>query len=55
MGRSHRIDHAGAIHHVTARGNAQAAIFRTTVDANAFLGMLGAVVNECEWRASRIA
>ncbi len=50
MGRPHRIDHAGAIHHVTARGNAQARIFRTRYDADAFLGMLGTVIEGRAWR-----
>jgi putative transposase len=50
MGRPPRIEQAGAIHHVTARGNAQADIFRTTHDARVFLEILGFTIPRRGWR-----
>jgi len=44
MGRQPRIDHPGAVHHVTARGNAKADIFLCSADASVFLATLGTVV-----------
>src|SRR4051794_40203609 len=49
MGRRPRLDHPGAFHHVTARGNAKADIFLTSPDASVFLATLGAVVRERRW------
>src|SRR5262249_48898041 len=49
MGRKPRIDHPGAVHHVTARGNAKAAIFLTETDASVFLATLGTVVGDHRW------
>src|SRR6185312_9539672 len=49
MGRKPRIDHPGAIHHVTARGNAKADIFLSAADASVFLATLGTVVREHGW------
>jgi putative transposase len=49
MGRRPRIDHPGAFHHVTARGNAKAAIFVTSRDAEVFLATLGDVVRDRRW------
>jgi REP element-mobilizing transposase RayT len=49
MGRSRRIDHPGAVHHVTARGNAKADIFLTSRDASVFLATLGSVVRDHRW------
>jgi putative transposase len=49
MGRRPRIDHPGAIHPVTARGNAKADIFVTSRDASVFLATLGDVVRDRRW------
>ncbi|HXD68928.1 MAG TPA: transposase [Gaiellales bacterium] len=49
MGRKPRIDHPGAIHHVTARGNAKADIFLGAADASVFLATLGTVVRDHGW------
>ena len=49
MGRRPRIDSAGALHHVTARGNAKANIFLTARDASVFLATLGTVVGDHRW------
>jgi REP-associated tyrosine transposase len=49
MGRRPRTDHPGALHHVTARGNAKADIFRTSRDAEVFLATLGNVVRDRRW------
>jgi REP-associated tyrosine transposase len=49
MGRQPRIDHPGAVHHVTARGNAKADIFLCSADASVFLATLGTVVADHGW------
>lgn len=49
MGRQPRIDHPGAIHHITARGNAKANIFLTSRDGSVFLATLGTVVRDYRW------
>ena len=49
MGRRPRIDHPGAFHHVTARGNAKADIFLTSRDAEVFLATFGDVVRDRRW------
>ncbi|HEY2868207.1 MAG TPA: transposase [Gaiellales bacterium] len=49
IGRRPRIDYPGAIHHVTTRGNAKAAIFRTSRDASVFLATLGTVLRDHRW------
>jgi putative transposase len=50
MGRPLRVDHAGAIHHVTARGNSGVDIFRTDRDASVFMRLLGGVVGDQSWQ-----
>ncbi len=41
MGRSVRVDHAGAFYHITSRGNERKKIFVTYKDRKKFLGKLG--------------
>jgi putative transposase len=50
MPRRPRVQYSGAIHHVVARGNSGANIFRTRRDASVFLGTLGAAVTSSQWR-----
>jgi REP element-mobilizing transposase RayT len=52
MGRPHRIDQAGAIHHVTARSNSGADIFRTDTDASVFLALFARAVADQGWRCT---
>ncbi|MCH7695672.1 MAG: hypothetical protein IIB73_05165 [Proteobacteria bacterium] len=40
MTRPLRIEYAGALYHITAKGNARQAIYRGDDDRNAFLGIL---------------
>lgn len=49
MARPLRIEFAGAIYHVTARGNAQAAIFLDDEDRDRFLTVLSEAVKRYEW------
>jgi REP element-mobilizing transposase RayT len=48
--RRPRIEAAGAIYHVTARGNAGAAIFDDDLDRLNLLHLLGRVVRDLRWR-----
>lgn len=50
MGRPPRVEYEGAIHHVTARGNARGRIFSTPRDALVFLSTLGDVVVRHDWQ-----
>jgi putative transposase len=50
MGRAPRIEYEGAVYHVTNRGNGQETVFRVESDWKDFLGILGDVVAECDWR-----
>lgn len=50
MARPLRLEFAGAIYHVTARGNARAAIFRDDDDREGLLEVLGEVVKRLGWR-----
>jgi REP-associated tyrosine transposase len=50
MPRSTRPDIAGAIHHVTARGNGRRVVFRDTADRSVFLRLLREVVERCGWK-----
>jgi putative transposase len=45
MARPLRIEFEGALHHITSRGNAGAKIFFIESDRQAFLDILGEVVN----------
>ncbi len=50
MARPLRLDHAGALWHVTSRGNERQPIFRDESDRRLFLSVLGDVVEICAWR-----
>ena len=50
MSRPLRLDHAGAIWHVTSRGNEKQAIFLDDRDRRQFLGGLARVVEACRWQ-----
>ena len=49
MARPLRIEFAGALYHVTSRGNARADIFFTDDDRHAFLAILGKVCGRYNW------
>jgi REP element-mobilizing transposase RayT len=49
MARPLRLDFPGAVHHVTARGNAQAAIFVDDVDRQTLLRTLQDVITQRHW------
>lgn len=50
MARPLRLEFAGALYHVTARGNAQANIFVDDVDRSQFLDLLGIEITQQGWR-----
>jgi putative transposase len=50
MSRPLRLDHAGAVWHVTCRGNEKQAIFRDDEDRRALLRLFGRVVRVLRWR-----
>ncbi|KAA0255815.1 transposase [Acidobacteria bacterium ACD] len=50
MARPLRIDHAGAIWHVTSRGNERADVFRDDGDRERFLAVLARTVGLFRWR-----
>lgn len=50
MARPIRIEYAGALYHVTARGNAQQSIYLTDADRIRFLNLLAQVCDNCHWR-----
>jgi REP element-mobilizing transposase RayT len=50
MARPLRIQFAGALYHVTARGNARQAIFRDDDDRAAFIDNLGRACERYSWR-----
>ena len=49
MTRPLRLEYPGAIHHITSRGNAQAAIFLDDEDRNAFLAVLAECIARFAW------
>ncbi|MBC8163722.1 MAG: transposase, partial [Roseiflexaceae bacterium] len=49
MARPLRIEFPGAIYHLTARGNARAAIYHDDADRELFLDTLGEVVTRFGW------
>lgn len=49
MARPLRIEFAGALYHVTARGNAQAEIYRDDADRQQFLELLDSAVRRYDW------
>lgn len=51
MGRPRRIDFEGAVHHVTARGDAGRAIYLDDIDRETFLWVLTDVAAEVRWVA----
>ena len=50
MARPLRLEYPGALYHLTARGNAQADIFRDDVDRELFLDLLGKEIRQQGWR-----
>lgn len=50
MSRPLRLDHAGAVWHVTCRGNEKREIFRDAQDRLDLLDVFGRVVDICRWR-----
>jgi REP element-mobilizing transposase RayT len=50
MARPLRIEYAGALYHVTSRGDRQEAIFEDDQDRKAFLNVLGEVISRFRWR-----
>lgn len=49
MSRPLRLEYPGALYHITARGNAQAAIFQSDADREVFLSTLGEAVERFGW------
>lgn len=49
MARPLRLEFAGALYHVTSRGNRQEAIYHTDEDRNAYLDTLGKVCERYNW------
>ena len=49
MARPLRIQYAGALYHVTSRGNARNPIFRDDLDRKTFLDLLAAVTEDSRW------
>ena len=49
MGAKQRLEIAGGLHHVTARGNAREAVFRDEIDFLTFLRTLAPIVRRFNW------
>ena len=49
MARQLRIEYAGALYHITSRGNAQEAIYRNDEDRTEFLSLLNITCNRFNW------
>ena len=49
MARPLRIEFAGALYHVTSRGDGREAIFLGEQDRHLFLGVMSEVVRDCNW------
>jgi REP element-mobilizing transposase RayT len=49
MARQPRVDFAGAIHHITSRGDRKEAIYRDDFDRQTWLQILGAVCEQFRW------
>ena len=49
MARPLRLEFAGAIYHLTSRGNARQRVFFTDADRELFLGTLVSVVRRYDW------
>jgi len=50
MARPLRIEYAGALYHITSRGNAQVDIYRDQEDRNWFLSLLAECCDQFHWR-----
>jgi hypothetical protein len=50
MARPLRLEFPGALYHITARGNAQQAIFVDDTDRQHFLQLLGREILQQQWR-----
>ena len=50
MSRPLRLEHAGAVWHVTSRGNERRDVFRDDEDRQSFLDVLSRVVPTFRWR-----
>jgi REP element-mobilizing transposase RayT len=50
MARPLRVECAGAVYHVTCRGNAREEVFLVDPDRELFLDVLGEVVERFAWR-----
>lgn len=50
MARPLRLEYAGALYHVTARGNARQPIYADARDRQQFLAVVAVVVERCNWR-----
>jgi REP element-mobilizing transposase RayT len=49
MARPLRLEYAGAVYHITSRGNAKQAIFGDDIDRQAFLAIVGSTVKRFGW------
>ncbi len=49
MSRPLRLEYAGALYHVTSRGNERKAIYLEDSDFSLFLEVLGEVCKQCNW------
>jgi putative transposase len=49
MARQLRLDFAGAVHHVTTRGNERRSIFHSNEDRRMFLQLLGVAAKRFQW------
>jgi len=49
MARQLRIEYAGALYHITSRGNAQEDVYRNDEDRNKFLGLLNIACHRFNW------
>ena len=55
MARPLRIEFAGALYHVTSRGDRRGAIYEDDEDREAFLGVLAEVVERFNWIGVHLA
>ena len=49
MARPLRIEFAGALYHITSRGDGREAIYLDDKDRESFLSVFGAVCERCNW------
>lgn len=50
MAQPLRIEYAGALYHITSRGDREEAIFEHNQDRTAILNVLGEVISRIHWR-----